>query len=155
MMKTRRAMEEHLDMPVNADEAANVDHSEDKRQYLSFIQGIIDRLANNSAGLKQWLAGILALLIAWAGKRNNACILYGGVLVTVAFWAMDAQYLKIERAYRSLYRKAVSGENELYDLDWLPYGKGMRKYLHALFSWSTAYYPALIAAIMMIYWIMR
>lgn len=141
-------------MGKQSNNSVNVD-GDDRRQYLSFIQGVIDRLANNSAGLKQWLAGILALLIAWAAKGSDECILISGLLVTVAFWAMDAQYLRIERAYRSLYQKAISGKTELYDLDWLPYGKGMRKYLHALFSWSTAYYPMLIAAMAIIYWIMR
>lgn len=141
-------------MGKQADAPVNVDY-DDRRQYLGFAQGVIDRLANNAAGLKQWLAGILALLIAWAGKGDSECILLGGIFVALAFWGMDAQYLRIERAYRALYCDIVSGKTEIYDLDWRPYGKGMRKYLHALFSWSTAYYPVLIAAIAIIYWVMR
>lgn len=129
--------------------------AEDKRQYLGFIQNVIDRLANNSASLKQWLAAIIALLLTWAVKESDECILVVGVLVSIAFWIMDAQYLRIERAYRLLYRKAVSGENSLYDLDWRQYGKGARAYLCAFFSWSTCYYIVIITAIATTYMLTR
>ncbi|RYQ42412.1 hypothetical protein PG2000B_1105 [Bifidobacterium pseudolongum subsp. globosum] len=129
--------------------------TEDKRQYLGFIQNVIDRLANNSASLKQWLAAIIALLLTWAVKESDECILIVGILVSIAFWIMDAQYLRIERAYRVLYRQAVSGKTSLYDLNWQRYGKGARAYLCAFFSWSTCYYIVIIMAIVITYMLTR
>lgn len=129
--------------------------TEDKRQYLGFIQNVIDRLANNSASLKQWLAAIIALLLTWAVKESDECILIVGVFVSIAFWIMDAQYLRIERAYRVLYRKAVSGETALYDLNWQRHGKGARAYLCAFCSWSTCYYIVIIIAIAITYMLTR
>lgn len=119
--------------------------SEDKRQYLGFIQDVIRRMAGNSASLKTWLAPILTLVFALGAVKTNFLVFVAGLIVTVAFWMMDAQYLRLERAYRRLYGKAVDGDTRLYDLNPSPYDNGVCDYLNALFSWSTAgYYLVLI-----------
>lgn len=121
--------------------------SEDKRQYLGFIQDVIKRMAGNSASLKAWLAPILTLVFALGAVKTSVLVFVAGLIVTVAFWMMDAQYLHLERAYRRLYGKAVDGDTRLYDLDPSPYDNGVCDYLNALFSWSTAgYYLVLIVA---------
>ncbi len=116
-----------------------------KRQYLGFIQDAIKRMSGNSASLKTWLAPILTLLFALAAAKDNTLMFVAGLVITVAFWMMDAQYLRLERAYRRLYDKAVDGDTRLYDLNPHPYDNGACDYLSALFSWSTvAYYFTLI-----------
>lgn len=121
-------------------------NSEDRRQYLVFIQDIISRMAGNSASLKTWIAPILTVVFAWCAVKTNTLVLIAGLIVTVAFWMMDAQYLRLERAYRRLYDKAVSGDTRLYDLK-PPQDNGVCDYLNALFSWSVmGYYFILIAA---------
>lgn len=121
-------------------------NAEDRRQYLGFIQSIISRMAQNSASLKQWLAPILAIVFGFAADRKNGYALLAGICVTIAFWLLDAQYLRLERGYRHLFRKAVAGDTETYDLNPRLGDGGPRDYLKALFSWSTAgYYLTLTA----------
>lgn len=59
---------------------------EDKRQYLAFLQGAIERMARNSASLKQWIIPVLALCFGAAmtsksvllGVAGIAAIFYSG-----------------------------------------------------------------------------
>ena len=127
---------------------------EDKRQYLGFIQDIISRMAGNSSSLKEWYAPILTLVFAIAALKQEIRIyvFLAGLLVAVAFCFMDAQYLRLERAYRRLYTKAFAGDTRLYDLNPKPFDEGFRGYIKSLFSWSVlGYYGTLIIAGAIIY----
>ena len=104
--------------------------------------------------LKEWFAPILTLVFAIAALKQEIRIyvFLAGLLVAVAFCFMDAQYLRLERAYRRLYTKAVAGDTRLYDLNPKPFDEGFRGYIKSLFSWSVlGYYGTLIIAGAIIY----
>jgi hypothetical protein len=75
----------------------------ERLEYLKMIQGIINRMAQNSFLLKGWsvtlTAGILAAAVA--GKEPGFALL--ALLPTFVFWGLDAFYLRQERLFRGLH----------------------------------------------------
>jgi len=71
--------------------------------HLRMIQGIISRLASNSAAAKAWCIGLvsgLTLLVAEAEKPELFVV---PMLPIVLFAALDAYYLGLERQFRRAY----------------------------------------------------
>ena len=52
---------------------------EDKRQYLAFLQGAIERMARNSASLKQWIIPVLALCFGAAMTSESVLLGVAGI----------------------------------------------------------------------------
>src|ERR1700752_55147 len=76
--------------------------------HINLLQGIIDRLANNSASCKTWCLSIVAPLLSLAGAVH-APVLVTIALVPVAVFAfIDTMYLAHEAAYRELYGRIVA-----------------------------------------------
>jgi hypothetical protein len=74
-------------------------------KHLGFIQAVITRLAQNSFAYKGWsitlVAGIFALAVKEASLQYPLVLV--ALLPTVAFWGLDAYYLRQERLFRKLY----------------------------------------------------
>lgn len=72
-------------------------------KHVEMIQGVVNRLAGNSLLLKGWAVTLVSALIA-AGV-SGAEPRYGAIasLPIIAFWSLDAYYLRQERLYRRLY----------------------------------------------------
>ena len=91
---------------------AEIKYSEDVRQHLSFIQGVITRMNSNSFSMKGWMVAIVSALAAiYASDANNPCgYIYFIVAIPVVFifCGLDAYYLKMERQYRDLYNKVLA-----------------------------------------------
>ncbi len=87
-------------------------YSEDVRQHLSFIQGVITRMNSNSFSMKGWMVAIVSALAAiYASDSFNPCgYLYFvvGIPVVLIFCGLDAYYLKMEKQYRDLYNKVLA-----------------------------------------------
>jgi hypothetical protein len=110
-----------------AQPAPNVDH-------LTFIQGVITRLAGNSFLIKGWAVTLVSALSAFAAKDADRDIAWIGIGAAVVFAGLDAMYLATERAYRDLYKNVVNGSKTSFDM---AAGKiGVSAFLGALFSWS-------------------
>lgn len=110
-----------------AQPAPNVDH-------LTFIQGVITRLAGNSFLIKGWAVTLVSALSAFAAKDADRDIAWIGIGAAVVFAGLDAMYLATERAYRDLYKNVVNGSKTSFDM---AAGKiGFLAFLGALFSWS-------------------
>ena len=73
---------------------------------LKLIQGVIERMARNSFTLKGWTVAVVAALLGLASADSNRAFALIAVYVVVAFAALDAYYLALERAYRNLYDTA-------------------------------------------------
>ena len=91
-------------------------YSEDVRQHLSFIQGVITRMNSNSFSMKGWMVAIVSALAAiYASDATNP---YGDIYFVVAipvvliFCGLDAYYLKMERQYRDLYNKVLANPTD-------------------------------------------
>lgn len=84
-------------------------YSEDVRQHLSFIQGVISRMNSNSFSMKGWMVAIVSALAAvYASDSSNLCgymYFVVGIPVVLIFCGLDAYYLKMEKQYRDLYNK--------------------------------------------------
>ncbi len=78
----------------------------DKKQaHLSMIQGIINRLSQNSFLLKGWSVVLIAGLFALAAKEGILIFVYLAYFPLVSFWLLDGYFLWQERLYRALFDK--------------------------------------------------
>ncbi|GAA7798454.1 hypothetical protein JP0178_14270 [Helicobacter pylori] len=79
---------------------------------LKILQGVINRMAQNSLECKKWTLalaiGVLSLKIEAISNSYGLCIL--GVLL-LCFWFLDAYYLKQEKLFRKQYQWLI--ENRL------------------------------------------
>ncbi len=76
---------------------------DDKKKHLEFIQLAINRLASNSFILKGWNITLIVGLFALTLKDLSSSYLYLAILPALAFWGLDAYYLRQERLFRELY----------------------------------------------------
>ena len=74
-----------------------------KLKHLELIQGIVNRLANNSSQLKTWSVTLVAALLVLL--NNNGELRYAAIamLPILVIWGLDGYYLWQERLFRGLY----------------------------------------------------
>jgi len=91
----------------------------DKQKHLEFIQGVVNRLANNSSLLKGWSVLLVSALFAMAAKDSNTNFVVLSYFPAIAFWILDAYFLHQERLFRKLYDQVrIKGESEIdYSMD--------------------------------------
>lgn len=91
---------------------------------IDLIQNCISRMARNSFLIKGW--SITLIVITWAilDKENVSCLpLLLLIIPVIAFWGLDAYFLRLEKQYRKMYgwvlknRIELGNFDELYDLD--------------------------------------
>ena len=97
-------------------------YSEDVRQHLSFIQGVINRMNSNSFSLKGWMVAIVSALCAIYVSNNSApnshLYLIAALLAVILFCGLDAYYLQMEKKYRKLFNKVLESPSETdYNMD--------------------------------------
>jgi hypothetical protein len=76
-----------------------------KHAHLVIIQGVINRLSQNSFLLKGWSVVLIAALFALAAKDSNTMFVYLAYFPLFSFWFLDGYFLWQERLYRQLYDK--------------------------------------------------
>ena len=75
--------------------------------HLNIVQGVIERMAENSRSCKLWCVTLVAatlVLVARTGEPHHALI---ALVPTLLFLALDAYYLALERAFRNSYNAFV------------------------------------------------
>lgn len=86
---------------VNADSPALQTH-------LSIMQGVIQRMASNSASSKTWCITIVsAILVAVVDKKNNADYVLIALLPAIIFCLLDSYYLALEKGFRNSYNDFI------------------------------------------------
>ena len=75
----------------------------DEVRHLEMIQAVIDRLANNSFLVKGWALTLASATYAFSVQTSEGSIAVVGMFGVVAFWTLDAYYLRSERLFRALY----------------------------------------------------
>lgn len=87
-------------------------YNEDDRHYLQMMQGIIARMASNSANCKTWIVTLVAASIT-AGIAVQALShwLFISVVPIIVFWQLDVYYLKLERGFRNRQRLFLNTVN--------------------------------------------
>ena len=71
--------------------------------HITVLQGIITRLANNSAACKTWSLTLVAAVLSVAGSTRTPAVVHAVIIPVVIFWFLDVMYLATEEAYRGLY----------------------------------------------------
>ena len=112
-------------------------------RHLEMIQNVITRMAGNSFALKALAGTIAAAVIAYAGSTENSSpwVAVAGILPSVVFWVLDAQYLRRERLFRKLYDGVRQSEvNEPFDMNIAPYDTRVEAVWRIAMSWSVRWY---------------
>ena len=80
-----------------------------KDTYLTLIQGVITRMANNAFMIKGWAltltAALLAIYVSLNSSTNEYTWAIGlvSIVCVLSFWYLDAYFYYNEEKYRSLY----------------------------------------------------
>src|SRR5262249_10328877 len=85
---------------------------DDVVEHLRFIQAIIARHGNNSFLLKGWTVTLAAAILGLAASNPNPLLGLIALIPALAFWALDAYYLRQERIYRTLYDRVRLNANK-------------------------------------------
>src|SRR2546426_4986725 len=72
-------------------------------EHVKMIQAVISRMAQNSFVLKGWSVTLATGILAVAVSEKRQAFAWLGLLPAVAFWGLDAFYLRQERLYRALH----------------------------------------------------
>lgn len=76
---------------------------EARQKHLEFVQNVVTRMATNSFYLKGWSVTLVAATFALSLTTPNVLLTLIALLPALAFWRLDAFYLREERAFRRLY----------------------------------------------------
>lgn len=109
---------------------------------IDLIQGIINRMANNSFLLKGWLISLISVVLALSKDSlfsNNEIFIYSVLCLPVLiFWYLDAYFLHREKCYRALYewviKNRIESNENIYSLDFRPYQKYVKSQFRIMFS---------------------
>lgn len=74
-----------------------------KVAHLAMIQGVINRLANNSFSLKGWSVVMVSALFALSAVDSNPAFIFLAYMPAFVFWGLDGYFLWEERKFRALY----------------------------------------------------
>ena len=76
---------------------------ERKTKHLEMIQGVINRLSNNSFLLKGWSVVLVSALFALSDGDSNPDFIFLAYIPAIVFWGLDGYFLWEERKFRKLY----------------------------------------------------
>ena len=114
---------------------------DDNKKHLEFIQLAVNRMASNSFILKGWNITLIVGFFALTLKDLSSSYLYLAILPALAFWGLDAYYLRQERLFRALYNSVRKTKRK--DID--PYSFNTRLLEDNVDSWfCTVFSPTVI-----------
>ena len=79
--------------------------------HINLLQGVIARLAGNSASCKTWCLTLVTAILSLTGTMKNAALVEVALIPVIVFGFIDTMYLAHERAYRDLYTSVVNKIN--------------------------------------------
>ena len=86
---------------------------EDTRKHLDFIQAIVTRMSAASSTAKAWLLPVVTAAYGYALTQNAESVALLGVGATLLFAYLDANYLRQEKRFRSLYKTVAQGKHDI------------------------------------------
>ena len=87
---------------------------EDRRKHLDFIQAVVTRMSAASSNAKAWLLPVVTAAYGYALTHRADSVALLGLGATLLFAYLDANYLRQEKRFRSLYKAVASGR---YDIE--------------------------------------
>ena len=128
--------------------------------HVTIMQGVIQRMAENSRSCKVWCVTLVAailVLVARTGEAEHALI---ALAPTVLLYLLDAYYLMLERGFRESYncfvRKIHAGQASTSDLyNVAPRGSSAQGLLWSMSrSFSVLpFYLAVVATVLLAWWL--
>jgi hypothetical protein len=77
--------------------------------HLTNLQGVIQRMATNSASCKAWsVALVSAILVIVSGRQDSETCVLIACIPALLFLILDGYYLSLERVFRGIYNQFVS-----------------------------------------------
>jgi len=99
------------------------------QSYLTILQGVIDRMASNSAGAKTWCIALVSAIIVVIADKGEPRYVWIALVPVGLFFLLDAYYLGLERQFRERYndfiRKLHGGTAEIDDVFIVTPGGGL------------------------------
>lgn len=96
--------------------------------YLEILQGIIARMASNSANAKSWCVALVSAIIVIIADKCRPEYVWISCVPIILFFVLDAYYLGLERLFRGVYnefvRKLQSGTATVDDVFVVTPGSG-------------------------------
>lgn len=86
--------------------ALNLD-SPSVQSYLGILQGVITRMATNSANAKAWCVALVSAIVVIIADKGRPEYVWISCVPIVLFFALDAYYLGLERLFRDVYNGFV------------------------------------------------
>ena len=119
-------------------------------RHLQMLQSAIDRMAENSARLKTLCISVSAALVAFSASAKEPNVLLFSVPLIFVFGGLDAQYLRLERAFRSRFDSVRSSDLiERVDFPISPSFSAGNHLASVLLSWSVWLFYLPIALILL------
>lgn len=87
----------------------------DKAAHLGMIQGVVNRLAQNSFYYKGWSVILVSAMFALAAKDALLQFVLVAYFPAIVFWCLDGYFLSVERRFRDLYDEARKRPDEGID----------------------------------------
>jgi hypothetical protein len=120
------------------------------------VQTIVTRLASNSFLLKGWMITVVAGSFVLSNKISELNVLVA-LIPVVAFWFLDAYYLRQERLFRSfanwIAKNPYASFSGLFTFDITPF-KSEHTCCKAFFSASVlCFYVPMVVLILLVAWI--
>jgi hypothetical protein len=125
-----------------------------KIKHLEMIQGIINRLGNNSFFLKGWTVTLTAAIVALITKASNINCILLSIFPIMIFWILDSYFLRQEKLFRKLYNAVrVQEDTEIdFDMDLRPFELEVEKWYEVMWSITLKiFYGCLIVSVIMVY----
>jgi len=134
-----------------------MENAEILHKEIDLIQGIINRMANNSFLLKGWIISLVAVIFALTKDTIVATQLsYFNVILllpVVVFWYLDAFFLHRERCYRKLYDWVIANRSTTteyaYNLNYARFEKDVDSILKIMFSKTLLPFYGLIIVVLL------
>lgn len=87
--------------------------------YLGILQGLISRMAANSASAKTWCIALVSAIVVIVADKAKPDFVWISTIPIVLFFFLDAYYLGLEQRFRDIYndfvRKLHAGEASFED----------------------------------------
>lgn len=130
--------------------------TDDYRKHLDFIQAVITRQASNSFLIKGWCLTVAVAAYGFALNSQSRRVAVLGIGGSLVFWGLDAYFLRQERMFRCLFKKAVNQEVAVYSMNALSFKKEAKaNWFRVAMSYTLAflYGPVFLAGWAVIYFL--
>jgi len=82
------------------------------QSYLTILQGVIGRMASNSAGVKTWCIALVSAIIVVIADKGEPRYVWIALVPIGLFFLLDAYYLGLERQFRERYNDFIGKLHE-------------------------------------------